>query len=183
MLTSVKLTNMPGLGWMLLPTDAASSRHALAKLYNGEYDQLPTNERAFHKDQPLEEAVKLVRSVCDGLGMRMSCCGNREQPHIRLWWEEKIVVTEKFHIDLKYSLWTVDASTWNKLAPGMIEKIKTAWKGESVPIMIHTAPKKEVRYGTLTISKGRAIGHFRTEWDEPETLADTIDTKIGRAHV
>jgi hypothetical protein len=84
---------------------------------------------------------------------------------------------EKVQVDLKWSCWIVDEGVWNEYAPGVWERMRQAWSGEAGPVTINTGPRKEIRYGSVTISKGRAAGYFCTEWDGVEELADTLKTK------
>lgn len=89
------------------------------------------------------------------------------------------------NIDLKWSIWSADPSIWEERAPktlallregideGMIEET-----GDAVEIWTH--PSKPFRWGWLLVEsndkgdgvKARVI--FRTGWDEPHYLMDTL---------
>jgi hypothetical protein len=80
-------------------------------------------------------------------------------------------------IDLKWSLWTECKGTWKEYAPELLKTLHALKVGESVTI--HTAPRKEIRYGTVKITREKktvwsADGWFASEWDDPTCLADTL---------
>ena len=77
---------------------------------------------------------------------------------------------EEVEVDLKWSLWTTDESIWEDYAPGVLDKIK---RGEVS--VLRTAPRKEIRYGKVEfLSGGSVLVDFRSEWDEPYDLANTL---------
>lgn len=77
---------------------------------------------------------------------------------------------EDVEVDLKWSLWTTDESIWQDYAPGVLDKIK---RGEVA--VLRTAPRKEIRYGDVEfLDNGKVLVNFRTEWDEPYDLANTL---------
>lgn len=72
------------------------------------------------------------------------------------------------NIDLKYSLWEDNKDEWS--AYGLektYDQIKAAFEGTGSPVKVSTAPRKEIRYGSVRISKGEAIVEFVSLWDEP----------------
>jgi hypothetical protein len=81
-------------------------------------------------------------------------------------------------IDLKWSLWSADIETFHERAPyvaGLLE-VMSPHQG----ITIHTAPRKEIRFGTVTVSRTsglawEAYGCFRAEWDDVSSLMDTLN--------
>jgi hypothetical protein len=94
-------------------------------------------------------------------------------------------MSEAVPIDLKWSLWSKHRETWDDRADtvpsgalcGFSEfwdRMQQSYEGVDVPISINLSPKKEIRYGTVTIGQGCAYGNFTQEWDDPEMLADTL---------
>jgi len=85
-------------------------------------------------------------------------------------------------IDLKWSLWTTDQGIWEEKAP---EAIKMLHMMLNNTLVIHTAPRKEIRYGTVTITgtsecsdaKGalKATGRFVEYWDSVDDLMGALD--------
>lgn len=73
---------------------------------------------------------------------------------------------ETVHVDLKWSLWTTERETWDEYAPGCWERMAAAFDGEAGPITILTAPRKEIRYGRVTIGRGEAHVELRCGWDD-----------------
>lgn len=88
---------------------------------------------------------------------------------------------EEISVDLKWSCWTEDEGIWNEYAPGVWDKMQKAFSGESGPVTINTGPRKEIRYGSVTIERGRANGYFCTNWDDCHELADTLGTECDDA--
>lgn len=73
-------------------------------------------------------------------------------------------------VDLKWSLWTEDESTWEEYrAKDVLEKVKAAFEGGE-QFTVYTAPRKEIRYGSVTVSKGKAVVEFNAVWDSPQSL-------------
>ena len=44
--------------------------------------------------------------------------------------------------------------------------------------MIRTAPRKEIRFGSVLVSKGQADVEFSFEWDDPHDLAASVDDRL-----
>lgn len=94
---------------------------------------------------------------------------------------------KKFNVDLKWSAWTTDESIWMDYAPSVYTELKALAIGDS--ITINTAPRKECRYGSVTIERRlrdkyrrdtwRAFGHFTAEWDSPYELMDTLGLNVN----
>jgi hypothetical protein len=83
-----------------------------------------------------------------------------------------------FSVDLGRPLWSKDKAYWEERAPGVWEKLSLRPPGETLEVS--SAPRKEVRYGTVRISRGEdgtwgAHVHFVTEWDSPENLTYALD--------
>ena len=177
------------LGWMLVPSyqhpcPPNGAYSWLSDLYGEDYEKLKSSERAFMKGEPIEKVIAHIKDVCKGMGISVSFCGNiKGGPVIRLWRRHPLVAVkpDKIEVDLKWSCWSIDEGYWKEYAPGIFDRMLKAWKGESGPVTIVTAPRKEIRYGTVTISKGEAEGHFCAEWDSIEELADTLGTECDDA--
>lgn len=99
-------------------------------------------------------------------------------------------IKNEFSVDLKWSLWSIEKSYWNEYQSYNSENtpedlclwdiMEQAFLGKSDPVTIYTAPWKEIRYGTVIISEGKANVTFYTEWDDiceqiPEDIAHDYD--------
>lgn len=109
-------------------------------------------------------------------------------------WEQYIRSQEtegksaEVEIDLKWSLWSADEGYWEERAPAALVMLRGMNENT---LVIKTSPKKEIRYGTVTITgtaecegdKGdlKAIGRFEQHWDEPLDLMDTCGFDLARA--
>jgi hypothetical protein len=73
----------------------------------------------------------------------------------------------EFDIDLRWSLWTADEDGFaeNDHNQKVLDAMKAAFAGGR-PVTVNTAPKKEIRFGSVDITKGTANVHFSFEWDE-----------------
>lgn len=72
-------------------------------------------------------------------------------------------------VDLKWSLWVRSPEDMDEYAPGLSARLEDAFKG-GVRQIVYTAPRKEIRFGTVTVDKGKAYVDFRAVWDEPRCL-------------
>ena len=90
----------------------------------------------------------------------------------------------EIHMDLKWSLWSKYIEDIEERAPE-VAKLLRAYPEK---LTIYTAPKKEIRYGNVTIECNgdaetctsiRAYGHFYCEWDEPGDLVADLDLDDG----
>lgn len=73
--------------------------------------------------------------------------------------------THKFDIDLRWSLWSRHPEEFDRY-PEALQAMRNAFEGKR-GVIIHTAPRKEIRYGTVTIAEKSAHVDFFFEWDEP----------------
>lgn len=163
------------LGWMLVPVSQNGST-ILNQLYMQDWNKLKPSERAFMKGEPIESVIAHIKDVCKDMKIGASFCGKKAGPTIRLWWNPiQYVKPETISVDLKWSCWTEDKSVWDEYAPGVYQKMADAFTGKSKPVEINSGPRKEIRYGCIVISKGQATGHFCTEWDDAESLAETLN--------
>lgn len=177
------------LGWVLVP----SYRHPsppngveswLTELYGEDWSKMKPSERAFMKGEPIDKVIAHIKDVCKGMGIKVSFCGNlKAGPTIRLWRRHPLEFArpEEISVDPKWGCWTEDEGIWNDYAPGVWDKMLKAFTGEAGPVKIHTGPRKECRYGSVTIEKGKASGYFCTNWDECCELADTLETECDDA--
>lgn len=80
-------------------------------------------------------------------------------------------------IDFKHALWSADEGYWAEYAPDTLKHLKAGIDGGELAesgdtFIIHTAPKKEIRFGKVTIDskRGAVWVEFRQEWDEGEAV-------------
>lgn len=184
MVYNLKLSNSI-MGWMLVPSyrcPAVGIEELLNLLYAQDWLSMKSSDRAFMKGEPIEVVVAHIKEVCKDLKIKVSVCGNRKLPTLRIWWNKvEHIEPEKLSVDLKWSCWSVDRGYWGEYAPGVWERMEAAFKGEAGPVVVHTGPRKEIRYGSVTIYKGGACGQFSCEWDSVEELADTLGVKCDEA--
>jgi hypothetical protein len=86
-------------------------------------------------------------------------------------------------VDLKWSLWSADPDTW--VARGVVaifDAMRAAFVGTGPAVQLSTSPRKEIRHGSVLISEGRARGHFSTEWDDLDSLAETLSLLDDDGH-
>jgi hypothetical protein len=76
-------------------------------------------------------------------------------------------------IDLKRSLWSKDRDTLEGYAPGLVQQIDRALADEE-RLTLYTAPRKEVRYGMITIDGHEVDVFFRADWDEASSQLPRI---------
>lgn len=88
------------------------------------------------------------------------------------------VPPEEVSVDLKWSLWCRHEEDIEEYAPGLPARMRAAFSGDGPPLLIHTAPRKEIRFGSVRISKGGAEVEFSFEWDEPHELAASVDDHL-----
>lgn len=164
------------LGWMLVPC-AEGYEPLLNELYADNWAKMKPSARAFCKGEPIDKVLDHLNTVFKDMGIKASYCGRWDRPTVRLWWNPKVLVTPiSISVDLKWSCWSVAREYWDEYAPNVWDQMEKAFRGEATPVTINTGPRKEIRYGSVTISKGEASGYFCTEWDDPESLADTLGT-------
>ena len=186
MKATIRLNNSI-LGWMLVPSYSHPSPEGgvesiLSRLYGEDWMKMKSSDRAFLKGEPVEAAMAHIKEVCKDMGIKVSFCGNLKCPVIRLWWNPVVAVEpEKVSVDLKWACWSEDRGHWDEYAPGIFAKLEGAFKGTGGPITVVSCPRKEIRYGSVTVSKGKASGVFSTEWDSLEELADTLGTECDEA--
>lgn len=84
-------------------------------------------------------------------------------------------------VDLKWSLWSDSKDHWIGYSDraDVWNAMVAAFHGRGPWICVWTAPRKEIRYGRVNISHHCADGYFRTEWDDPAELADTLGLTKG----
>lgn len=77
--------------------------------------------------------------------------------------DHEITPENKFSIDLKWSCWSAEKSYFPK---NVWDAARAAFLGKGLPVLINTAPRKEIHFGSVTIAKGVAAGYFYNEFDE-----------------
>jgi hypothetical protein len=126
-----------------------------------------------------EEAKALVlqgKAMPHGMG-DMSGRGGPVLEEIHVTWHvEREVFPYEDRIDLKWLLWSAEPERWAERAPNTWKRIEELEEGDAIEIK--TAPRKEIRYGCVTITR-TAEGYeaevaFREEWDPEEVLVDTL---------
>lgn len=90
---------------------------------------------------------------------------------------------EVIRVNLKWSAWSKHQEHWDDHAPGIWEKLSALPIGQSVTV--RTAPRKEIRYGTVEISRvahptrpegfWEAQAAFEEVWDTTGDLAGSLD--------
>lgn len=86
------------------------------------------------------------------------------------------VTTDGSHIiDLKWSLWSADIGHWEEYAPELLPVMRNCLV-EKLPLYIMTAPRKEIRSGTVELLPDRGYINviFNCEWDDLHDLCDTL---------
>lgn len=74
------------------------------------------------------------------------------------------MTTIEHSIDLRWSLWTANV---REIKPEIVLDMRRAFNGSGNPVLVKTAPKKEIRFGKVQIEQGHALVTFHFEWDEP----------------
>lgn len=89
----------------------------------------------------------------------------------------------EFDVDLSWSIWTEEFSSWEKKYPQLIEELKNLEFGKAVKI--NSSPKKVCRYGNVILYRKEnntylAKGTFYTSWgdDFVEVLANDYDIDV-----
>ncbi len=166
------------LGWGLIPK-GDNDKGMLTKLYGQDYDTLKKSEVFCLKKAT---ALKDIKKICRDLGVKVSVCGDREKPTLRLWDAPRERGPDaEVSVDLKWSLWSEDKDNWEDYAPGVWKQLEDAFLGKTGSVIVRTAPRKEIHFGMVTVFKGGAEGSFATEWDEPEGLAETLEVEYDEA--
>jgi hypothetical protein len=91
-----------------------------------------------------------------------------------------------FDVDLKWSAWSAHRADWDDRYPDIWLEIRKLQPGDTATIT--TAPRKEIRYGRVTIERHglldwRAKGYFNCSWDEPYELEDTLGIVSVEEHL
>lgn len=160
------------LGWGLYPVGADSDA-VLTRLYGQDYNTLKRKEICCLRGD-IKEVLAEVKRVGKEIGLRMSVCGKKGAPTLRVWSTDPSPEMGTASVDLKWSLWSQDQGVWDDYATGVWQQMRDAFLGKTAPLVVKTAPRKEIHFGSVTVFKGGAKGVFTTEWDEVEGLADTL---------
>lgn len=167
-------------GWSVVPVND-NAKQIVAILYGWDnFSELEQDESFVEGISPEDSIEKFLAHVVhiakDTKHLSISVCGSKSQPTLLIWDKAPAArqEPEKIRVDLKWSCWSVDKGHWDQYAPGVWERMRAAFEGTQGPVEISTGPRKEIRFGTVTIEKGRASGYFYTEWDDVDSLADTL---------
>lgn len=82
----------------------------------------------------------------------------------------------EFRVDLKWSLWSVAEEHWQEYAPETLKHLKAGFAGDfdeyGDTIVVTTAPRKEIRFGKVTIDpKANLVTvTFNSEFDEDQEV-------------
>jgi hypothetical protein len=79
---------------------------------------------------------------------------------------------KEYSIDLRWSLWAAYPEEFDSpRAQEALAAMRAAFEGgvfaDEEEVTIHTAPKKEIRFGRVEVFEGGAKVEFSFEWDEP----------------
>lgn len=179
------------LGWRLIPTcDTENDLQILSDIYGEDYSTMKTANKAFLRGESAEAAFAQFKMVAVERGLSVQACGSKHHPTLRVWKPRATLVqpAEKTSVDLKWGLWAKSHDTWENYAPGLWSRMEEAFLGTTPALSITTAPKKEIRYGTVVISKGQADVEFYAMWDEahchvPESLTGSkYDEATNQIH-
>jgi hypothetical protein len=81
----------------------------------------------------------------------------------------------KHSVDLKWSCWSKHVETWIDRGYGhVLQDTHAAFLGLGPAVTVLAGPRKEIRYGKVVVTRGRAEGSFACEWDEVDDLAGTL---------
>lgn len=80
-------------------------------------------------------------------------------------------------IDLKWSLWSTQRTYFDEYAPGVWDTMRAAFDGTGTEVLVNTAPRKEIRYGSVLVQPGQMHVHFWAEWDNGQTFH--VDDTVG----
>lgn len=146
-------------GWILLPIEGDTE--LINELYGSKYEEMTEDARYFRLDLDLGAVSEFLLEIASGCRFQ----ANFIEPTMFEVAEQLKPIS--FNIDFKWSLWMSDMSVWDAETR---EASKLAFAGEGAPVIIHTAPRKEIRYGTVVISQGKANVEFYAVWDSPIDL-------------
>jgi hypothetical protein len=102
----------------------------------------------------------------------------RTSEHSLLEWQAPSA--HALEIDLKWSLWSADRDTWEEQAPEALAELERAWFTR-LPLEIRSDPSKEMRHGRVQLLPNQNMIQvlFYIEWDDPDTLMETIAEEAG----
>lgn len=91
--------------------------------------------------------------------------------------------TSRYEIDLKYGIWSHDATAWQEHAAGEVFGVLRHLQPFQT-VEICSAPSQEDRHGRVLITKiahghYEAHGTFSTEWGDVEFLAQELDLDLS----
>lgn len=85
--------------------------------------------------------------------------------------ESKPLACTEIRIDLKWSLWSADVGTFEEhVSEEGLALMRQAFEGTGKPVLVRTAPDKEIRFGSVLIERGEMTYEFSCEWDDSRDL-------------
>jgi len=148
-------TMQPTTNWTYLDAEYQRILPMLEKLSDDEKAPIAAAEDAFFAQKDYAPLVAICRRYAPEAF---------SQPIEHLYGE--------YRVDLKWALWSADAEYWTEhQATDALEAMKLALAGEGTAV-IYTAPRKEIRFGTVVVTKSKAEVDFKAVWDSPNDLAD-----------
>lgn len=170
-----RLTNSI-LGWRLIPL-TEGAKPILSELYGSDYDKMSNREKSIGEGRDCKDILENIKNVARDLGIRVSACGNRLAPTLRLWEAKKQQKPENISVDFKWSCWSEDLDSWGE----HLDAMREAFSGKRPPVKVKSSPRKGSHSATVTISKGHAEGMFYSTWDDDEELASTLGIECDDA--
>jgi hypothetical protein len=154
------------LGWILIPKEGEFE--LIDELYGFKYFEAEEALKYFRPElSKLDLCVFLADIAKD---MKMEC----EFLDDQMFTVMKKPLPRCFNVDLKWSLWKTDLDGWRDVKDendvSIVSAAKQAFDGSETEVIIRTAPQKEIRYGSVHISKGTANVSFCVVWDSPYDL-------------
>ncbi|WP_156820670.1 hypothetical protein [Thioalkalivibrio thiocyanodenitrificans] len=153
------------------------NRDVLAEIYGHKdaetFEAEGEVKRYFGKDLSLSEALARATRITRKKGFRVSVCGSRERnPVLRVFAvaPDNPGEIEDINVDLKWGLWLSLPGDWESYAPGVWGRMDKAFSGEGPAVRIRTAPRKEILYGDVIISRRKVSVDFLARWDSPDDL-------------
>jgi hypothetical protein len=80
-------------------------------------------------------------------------------------------MNKEVSVDLKWSLWNTCREDWVYYGYGYEYSLLMDAFNQEVELELSTAPRKEIRFGEISIKHGTVSVSFRFEWDDPHELA------------
>lgn len=155
--------NKGEFGWKLILKKG--DKEILEDMYGGNYESLSEECKCFtSKTESMEGAVAKLYEYA------------KDNDFENFIITKDIIIASKniqpkpvhFTVDLRWSLWSTNKDEWvDENDKNIYSNMKNAFEDLGPECIIHTAPYKEIRFGTVRIIKGSAHVYFYTVWDSP----------------